>query len=551
MILRRCPRLALSLAAVACFGFGPAAVAFTFTTDNINGAFDSTVTAAFGLRTKNPSCDLVTAGATGPNAPAGCLAPTSALGDQGDLNYGKGDLFLGQIKGTHELVLKMPEEQLTFMARGNWVRDFAATHTTGIESGAAPLGLQGNLAEDARKDLAFKGRLLDLWVSKGFQIGDQQARVRLGNQVISWGESLFLPGGINATNSLDLMRLAQPGTQLKEAYLPVPILSFASGIPGGFNMEAYVQGSWNEDYFPPIGSYWNTTFALGKGHDTYGFRDVSAKNWGQWGVSLRYQPEGRQVNFGLYVVEYHDKLPQLSFNAGRPGFLGAVYPENRMLYGASTNFRVGDWAIGGEVSYRPKDAVALNANTGCIAQAGNCWVDESRIQTHLTALLSLTSGGTGGTLLRWLHADTATLLSEAAMINYPGLKSVYSGTPISAGGYGWGQETNSSASAVPVGTTTSSGFNFDFSWVYDGKVIPGWQVQPEVYYFIAMSGRTPNVTAEFMSGAQSANFILSFIQNPTKWQAAINYAKFWGGSSPFDQPFHDRDFFGAYVQRNF
>lgn len=110
--------------------------------------------------------------------------------------------------------------------------------------------MRDNLAEDARDDLQFKGRLLDLWVSKGFQVGEQQARVRVGNQVISWGESLFLPGGINSTNAMDIMRLSQPGTQLKEVFLPAPMISVASGLGKGLNAEAYVQTNWNASYFP-------------------------------------------------------------------------------------------------------------------------------------------------------------------------------------------------------------------------------------------------------------------------------------------------------------
>ena len=74
---------------------------------------------------------------------------------------------------------------------------------------------------------------------------------------------------------------------------------------------------------------------------------------------------------------------------------------------------------------------------------------------------------------------------------------------------------------------------------------------PEIYYFQAVSGRTPNAVGLFMEGAKSANIIISFLQNPTKWQFAINYAAFWGGSRVFDQPLRDRNFVGAVLSRNF
>ncbi|MEO8806952.1 MAG: DUF1302 family protein, partial [Burkholderiaceae bacterium] len=228
-----------------------------------------------------------------------------------------------------------------------------------------------------------------------------------------------------------------------------------------------------------------------------------------------------------------------------------TYAENRHLLGISANFPVGDWAVGTELSYRPKDAVAINAAvSGCSSQGGNCWVDEKRLQWHMTGLLSLTPS-TGGAILNLLGADTATLLAEAVVIRYPGLKQSYSGDPISAGAWGWGQEFDPAATPEAVGSKTSWGYNFDFSWVYDGTLIPGWQVVPEIYYFQAVKGRTPNGVALFMEGAKSVNLTVSFLQNPTKWQFAVNYAAFWGGKRVFDQPYRDRNFVGVTLARNF
>ena len=544
-------RVALIAAAalLACHG---QAIALTFQTDSISGNFDSTVSVGTGVRARHATCGLVLAGATGEGAPAGCLAPTSALGDQGNLNYDRGDRFTTYLKGSHELLLKLPSE-VSVLARANWVRDFSSTQTSGFSSAVDPgaPAVTDGLSADARKDLRFKARLLDLWVSKSFEVGEQRARVRVGNQVISWGESLFLPGGINSTNAVDIMRLSQPGTQLKEAVLPAPMISVASGLGPGLNFEAYLQTRWNANYFPPTGSYWSVVNGLGRGDSAYGLATVKARNSGQWGASLRYQPDGTQLNLGLYAMNYHDKGPNFSTNIHDTGAVGWTYAEDRKLYGASANFPLGDWAIGTELSYRPKDAVALNANaSGCSSQNGNCWVDEKRLQWHVTALYSATPGNARG-LLELLGADTATLLAEAVLIRYPKLKASYGGDPIAAGGWGWGQETDAAGTPVPVGTKTSAGFNFDFSWVYDGTLVKGWQVVPEIYYFQALSGRTPNVVGNFMKGAKSANFIVSLIQNPASWQVAVNYAVFRGGKSVFDQPYRDRDFFGINVSRNF
>lgn len=526
------------------------AQAMTFETDDIRGSFDSTITVGTGIRAKSPGCSLITAGASGNGAPTGCLAPTSALGDQGNLNYGKGDAFTTYVKGSHELLLKLPSD-ISFLGRVNWIKDLSAANTTGYVSATTPPNLTDGLADDARKDLRFKARLLDLWVSKSFQVGEERARVRIGNQVINWGESLFLPGGINSTNAVDIMRAAQPGTQLKEVLLPAPMISVASGLGNGLNVEAYLQSNWNGNYMPPSGSYWSTANGLGKGHDAYGLIEAKPKDGGQWGVALRYQPEGTSLNLGAYALNYHDKSPNFSTNAGGRSVPGWAFAENRRLYGVSANLPLGDWAIGSELSYRPKDAVGLNSNaSGCASQNGNCWVDEKKFQWHLTGLLSLTPSNAQG-LLNLLGASTATLSAETVVVRYPNLRPSYGGDPISAGGWGWGQEFSPAGSPSAMGSKTSWGYNFDFSWVYDGTVIPGWQVIPEIYYFQAVKGRTPNAAGQFMEGAKSVNLIVSFVQNPAKWQASVNYAAFFGGKRVFDQPLRDRNYLGITLSRNF
>jgi hypothetical protein len=564
---------AIRLAAlILCTG---AAHAATFETQNFSGNFDSTVTAGFGVRAQGRACSSVIGSAggsanptppTGPTAGGGCADAFSGYNDQGNLNYDRGDRFTTYLKGTHELLLNFPDD-VKFLARVSWLRDFSATHTTGNLSG---LGSAASIPANGEQDLHDKERLLDFWVSKGFSVGAQRGRVRVGNQVLNWGESLFLPGGMNQTNSLDLLRLAQPGTQLKEAVLPAPMIDVSSGLGHGLSVEAYVQQGWNGNYFAPVGSYWSTA-AIGKGAENYGIPEAGKpRKGGQYGVALRYQPQGTELNVGLYAMNYHDKSPVLVTSPTSGSGFAYRYLEDRKMVGVSANFPLGNWAIGTELSYRPHDAVTLNGSapgfgtssltptlgvTSCQAN-GNCYVEEKKFQWHLTGMLSLTPSD-NETILGFLGADTATFLAEAVVIRYPHLQSRYGGVPVAAGGWGFGYAGTAQADATgagmpaPAGTGTSYGYNFDFSWVYDGKLIHGWQVVPEVYVFQAVKGRTPNAMATFMQGAKSANFIVNFIENPAKWQVSLNYARFWGGDSVFDQPLRDRGFFGAAISRNF
>ncbi|MBY4724236.1 MULTISPECIES: DUF1302 domain-containing protein [Burkholderia] len=554
-------RVRAAIAALVAVGCG-SAHAFTFTIGNVEGSFDSTISAGVGIRTASPSSNLVSPTynvATGTQTGGGRLGQLSGLSDQGDINYGKGDPFTSYLKGNHELVLKMPSQGLTFMARGTWQYDYSGTRTTGATSGQdlfynpSP-NLSGGLPSDAEKNIRFKPRLLDLWVSKQFNVGDQIARVRVGNQVVSWGESIWEVGGVNATNAIDVNRASQPGAQVKEIILPAPIVSVASGVGHGVNVEGYYQSNWNQNYLPPVGSYWSNQI-VGPGNNAYGVATVHPKNGGQYGFSIRYQPAGTDLNLGFYTIAYHDKFPQVSLSS--TGGTVFRFPEDRHMIGVSANFPVGDWAIGTELSYRPRDAVPLNPASGCVAQGGNCWVDEKRFQWHLTTLYSLQPGNSAA-FLKLLGAQTATLTTETVIIAYPGLHKSYGGSPISPGALLWGNEFNdlfaTGALNTPgsaQGTKYSGGIDVDFNWVYDGTVIPGWQVNPGIFVRYGLFGNTPNVNAQFMRGVTAMNLYVNFVQNPANWQVGLNYTRFMGPTNPLANPLRDRDFVAIVASRNF
>lgn len=533
------------------------AFAFKFENESgtVKGSLDSQLTLGFGKRLANQDCALI--GDPGTScAPGGAQQWT--VGDDGDQNYKKGQLFSAYLKGTHELLLRFPDSW-KFMARGTWLYDAKALDTQRTE-----------IYRDAADQLAHDVRLLDLWVSKDFQLGDNSARVRAGNQVVSWGESIFIPGGINSTNALDLQKLNIPGTQLKEAVIPAPLVSFATGLARGLNLEAYYQFGFNTNRLAPVGSYFNAGDAFGKGWQNGlvngGPANVGVQKYehkpdggGQWGLALHYKPEGLQADFGFYAMNYHDKMPNVVLNS--VGALELEYLKNRQLYGISTNFALGNWSLGGELSYRPKDAIALSpvGGAGCgVGQPCHLSKDGQKYQLHLTAQLQLTPGDYGP-ILNVINADTAYLTAEVVGIRYPGVKKdkrwtingvVYGP---SAGGLPWLDGSGGTAFPTNVtgvqGTANSVGAVVDFNWTYDNKLISGWQVTPGVTLFKAIDGYTPNVFGNFQKGAGSTNFYVLFNQNPAVWQAGLNYTVFYGDRTA--QPLRDRDFIGGFITRNF
>lgn len=536
--------------------FSGGAHAVTFDNGSVKGSFDSQITFGFADRAGSQNCALV-------GDPGAACNPSSTpkqwtVGDDGNQNYNKGDLFALSLKATSELLLQFPD-QWKFLGRVSWLKDFKAADTR-----------RTDLTDDARKQIANDAKLLDFWVSKEFDLNGESARVRVGNQVISWGESIFLAGGINSVNALDLQKLNVPGTQLKEAVLPAPIISLATGLGHGFNVETYYQLAWNANRLPPVGSYFNAGDQFGLGWQnglvagapvpTTSDYEHKPKNSGQYGVALHYKPQNTQVDFGLYAMNYHDKMPNAVIN-NTTGALELEYLKNRKLFGVSTNFPLGDWSIGGELSYRPKDAIALSPVAGaCGAGApADCHLstDAQRYQLHLTAQLQLTPGDYKP-VLNLLAADTAYLTAEAVAIKYPGVNNAnrYTINGVtygpSAGGLPWLDNSGGNALSNVTGvrgTSTSTGAIVDFNWTYDSKLISGWQVTPGVTYFRGLSGYTPNVFGNFMKGAGSANFYVLFNQNPPTWQAGLNFTTYFGNTTA--QPLRDRAFIGGFITRNF
>jgi hypothetical protein len=585
--------------------------AFQFqASDTISGSLDMQLTLGAGMRMQKQSPGLI--GDTRVNSGANTFQ--SSNGDDGDLNYNKYDLFTTYLKFTPELLLKFPENY-KFMARGTALYDFKATDTR-----------RTDLENDAERQIARDVQLLDLWVSKDLNIGSERARIRVGNQVISWGESLFGIGGIDSAMALDFQKFSIPGTQIKEAVLPAPMISVASGLGHGINVEVFYQFYWNRNKVPPVGTYFSVGDIYGKGfspatidskqfnfggHDAgeisgasdlgtihRTWKDMGApdflyagdpfnslavpfagentpKNSGQYGIAMHYKPQGTSMDVGFYFMNYHDKMPVLELLGD--GRLRWDFLENRKMYGVSTNFPLGNWAIGWELSYRPKDAVSLtfpygqggrldSLTNGIAGVTTPLWIDKEKYQMHLTGLLSLTPGDHGW-FLDILKADTATFAGELVFTHYSGVSpgarynrtfNDTSGNPTPvmqapAAGYGfWKDDSTDATLGYPIiagfGDGTSMGVTADFNWAYDNKILKGWTVIPGVTYFQAIKGNTPTFTANYLQGAKSANFYVMFNQSaPALWQGRVNYTTYWGTN----QLLADRDFIGAYITRNF
>ncbi len=564
--------------AIAAIGLGAAmpAMAFKFDLDNgISGSLDSTISFGIQRRMQSPSTSTIgndsgghvpTSGELGQRVNGSAATSVADFNyanvDDGNLNYKKGDIVSAVLKGTHELAVG-ERNNWAMLGRVTWSSDFAAAQTD-----------RTPLADDAKKAMQQNISLLDLWASKDFNIGDNSAKFKFGNQVINWGEDIFIIGGINSIHAFDLRKAHIPGTQVKEILIPAPMASLSTALGGGFSTEAYYQFAWNSFKLDPSGTYWSTADFLGKGgkrgayfpssifglstgtigdydptrgrtldslsqaNGGYGIIPVEKEKpsqGGQYGMNLRYKPPGGDTEYAAYYIRYHDKLPFVGFKVnGAANALGVTaieqYGQNLDLFGLSMNTKLGDWAFGAEISYRPKDSVAIDptvptatgskakqqfnlaalSNNYTTAAKANGYVGEKKYQAQATAFTWLPPE-----LTRALGAADGAFMAEVAVTHYPELD--LSGTvPYLLNNY-----------AMP--DKTSWGYVAEVSLTYANVFGSGWTAMPIVDFYHDVKGTSPN-TIPFVEGRKALAVGVTFDYH-NQWKVGFGYSNFFGGGN--------------------
>lgn len=589
-IAHRRARVALAPAtlavAVAATLWAPSSHAFRFgSEEGLSGSFDSTV--SFGMSARIGSAGCSTIG----NDSGGCNNGTdndlsrvynlgNGLGyanadfnftnfDDGNLNYKKGDVFSAALKGTHDLSLKYPGGW-SALARVTWFKDFKAKDTR-----------RTDVASEAEGDVT----LLDAWVAKSFSIGEQYGKIKLGNQVISWGEDIFILGGVNQINAIDLQKFHIPGTQLKEIFIPAPMLSGSFGLTEKLGMEAYYQFAWNSFKFDPSGTFFSTADVLGKGRrvaylpgsicsdfgltgpcgDQTALTDPERialgtavpylgsekpKRGGQYGVNFRYTADEIDTEFAVTYQRYHDKLPFLGFTGNSAGAVTGyyvAYGENKDLYAISANTKLFNVAVGAELSYRPNDSVGIDPTVPFGSIFGGSfdknsvydvgrhpgYVEEEKYQFHLTGFYTFSHNDPLGGLAKSVGASDGFILTEAAVTHYPGLDT--SGrTPYFLPDY-----------SLP--DKTSWGYVFEMGLNYPNAFGSGVTLTPQIDWYHDVSGTSPNAIP-FVQGRKALTLSL-FANYRDSWKAAIQWVNFHGGGA--NNLMRDRDFIAASVSYSF
>ncbi|WAJ70901.1 DUF1302 domain-containing protein [Catenovulum adriaticum] len=187
----------------------------------------------------------------------------SANGDLANLNHDPGEAFSRMFSGTHELDINAGDWGV--FTRFMYFYDQAAQQKKAWKH---PLtGEYYDLCADkqAKERICQDFRFLDAFVYGYFDIADKPVSVKLGKQVVSWGESSLIAHGINAINPVDISRLKAPGAELKEAFIPVGMLWGSISLTDNIYLDAFYQYEWQETILPAPGSYFSTNDFAGYG----------------------------------------------------------------------------------------------------------------------------------------------------------------------------------------------------------------------------------------------------------------------------------------------
>lgn len=499
------------LAAILAAGLVAPVAAVPFNLGALEGQLDSELT--LSARWAGEDAERALIGATnGGRAPA-------ASGDDGRLNFKRGETFSKRLAGWHGLELKSGDSGV-FVSGRYWydfelkdeARPFADTGGEGRARGAQPAGAEW----------------LEAFAWHNHQLAGQPGRLRLGRQLLHWGEGALIPGGIDVINPFDAAIWRRPDAPLGEGRLPVNLLHGVQTLDDALSLEAFYQLEWRPTTLDDCASFSAQADYLADGCNRLAQplgaplargADREARDQGQLGVALRYYAEPLDTEFAAYALNYHSRLPLLGLSDARY-FL--AWPEDIRLYGLSfaTTLATGSrWR--GEFSHRPDAPLQPSIADGLAAgTAQHAWRREavSQLQTSLE---------------HRFDAQALTLTGELAWIHVGAADGRYGRDPL------FGPGPQAGGCVLPAGASSrfceDSGFTTRDAWGY--RLQARWEyprrfagigLTPRLSWAHDVDGHSPAPEAVFVEGRRALTLGVDADYRDT-WSARLAWTGYSGG----------------------
>jgi len=315
--------------------------------------------------------------------------------DDGDLNYGRGDVVSSVADAYVVLDGRWPNAGLEASAEG-WYD--AAQARSAVPWGNIPNGYAANsaLSDAGAKPLSrFSGLVLENLYGYGHgSVDGVRIDGSVGFKPLSWGHAFAVPGGMRDLDPVDAPASVRAGGPATEGgRIPIPAVVAKASFPDGTTVETFYQLKF-VPYAPNIsGTFFSQYNFLSEGSDGVVLGPVSdriALKEGSYlkraptrypggavegGIALGRRVDALRTKLSLYATQFDSRDAYASgiktervgapFIPGDPGGLNPVYfaeyPEAIRMFGAGFETAIPGGSFYGEFTYRPNEPVEYNA----------------------------------------------------------------------------------------------------------------------------------------------------------------------------------------------
>lgn len=632
MLEPRLPRRLWTLAAMMAGLCAGRAQAGSFDFWDTQGEYKLTLNYALAARTKKPDERLingpvqdleaggpVVADQLGPGQPAQPATfhntglPNTINIDDGNRNFKKFSLVHNRLSMFGELSLKREGYGAIFSGDAFYDQVYRQTNDNDSPEEARRTVNTMNMPVNeftptTRRIDGMRARLLDAYAYFDYSFTDEVAlNLRVGQQVIAWGESLFLRGIALSQGRADATRSSVPGAEIKELLLPTNQVGLSLSLNDRLTLLGNYKLEFKETELFPHGDYLSpadligpgATFTYGSINPAYGdgcagllpdpfpeslnqticgtglpgpltnsapyiyvYRegDIKPSDWGQWGVGLKFSATPT-TTLGAFFLRYVDANPTVQLNTGF-----APFGEDPVTGTPITTEVINQYV---PVTYNVKYfgeiklyGTSFSTTLGPLNVGGEFNYHQgidTQVQSVISGVLSpvFTRADIGQALLSAIYAGNPDfLVDDIAIVGEVAYHHVYSVdafepqlgiAPVGDGKQLFGNRNAWGFQTLMLGTTRN--------------VISGWDLKSQLSVGALVKGN-PSISGQFGplygEGDQrvGVGFGMQYLQN---FEVGASYQKFFGSAdrymrgSPvvFQNPYSDRDYVTLNFKYNF